>query len=305
VCAQAKSVTVFPFDSTNFSRAHSQAAEKLLAVYLREVGFTNVVSAGGNTPPANSKEAAAQAKASGTDHFILGTVIRIGELAKVSLTIYETATGTSKFTDSLDASSPEDLDPVMKRLARSLFKQKRASTRNSRNDEVTSDEQMTYRRRTATEYFGIKVVGSSGFTAPLADDPMVAGFGLYFLYDVRWLLFEVETTMGFGDKIPFTWNLVDLGVYYPFSQKDMTMYAGGGAGFAMVTHDKADTSDDVDLFDSDDEVSRGMNLFAGIGFLMGRQSTVHFKADFRYFAHMFKMNGNMGHGMKLMVGVGF
>ena len=118
----------------------------MLAIYLQEhFADVKMVTA---TPPAGNAWTSAQAMAhtKNTDHFILGSFIRLGNRVKVALSMYATQGGAKVLNDTLDAGSPDDVDRVMKRLARSMGTGKKAA-RNAEISDVTEDESDSYRKR--------------------------------------------------------------------------------------------------------------------------------------------------------------
>jgi hypothetical protein len=216
-------VTLFPLQATNVHARHLSAGSELLKLYLLESDFAEVdlvSEAAGESNAWTAKRAQAYAKENGHSLFLLGSLIRVGNSVRVSLHLYNSANGARLFSDSLVAAAPEDLDPVMKRLARSVAVRD-VNAKASAIDEVTLREEEAFRKRVAYHYFGILIGATKGFAGPLKDDPVQSGFGTYWLYDNRNILLEVDLAFGFGEAVPFTFGL-DLGNHYPFSRSDFT-----------------------------------------------------------------------------------
>jgi hypothetical protein len=289
-------------EGSNVHAGHVSAANQLLALYLAESGLGQIIKPTGDGARSQLwtiADAQAQALRDKSELFVLGSIIRVGTRVKIALQLYETATANRIYGDSLNAGAPEDVDPVMKRLARSLATRK-AGAKAPDLDEVTMHEEAIYRKRIATHYFGLSVGATAGFGGPLKEDPIVSGFGTYWLYDNRNMLLDVTAAFGFGDSIPVTFGL-DLGVHYPFTRADITPYVGAGAGFTVATVKTGQNEYGEDNV----ETGRGLDVWAGLGYLVGRQSTVHFKADLKYVVNLFKLSGAITHGLRFSVGIGF
>ena len=118
------------------------------------------------------------------------------------------------------------------------------------------------------------------------DAEFLAGFGLSWLWDNRTVLLGADYRVsGLGDTDSTFWDL-SLAGYYPFSPTDITMYVGGGLSLSSYTNNE----ETVRLRDSlPDSSATGLSVFASVGALIGRTSTVSLRPDLGYFVSTYTL----------------
>jgi hypothetical protein len=258
-------VVLLPATGSNVHEAHVRAATDVLRAHLERTGaFTvTVVPAPRGDAEPFPVDAALAARNAGA---ALGVTLRIARLernATVRLAAYA-PDGRLAHVDELGAASPDDLEPVLRRLALGLA-QARPGRQLAEIDTVTERETDPLRRIPATRTFGVRL-GSTYLVnrAGPADDPRgAAGGGLYFLYDARSFLADLSMDLFLGDADDLF--AVGLGAYYPLSRTTFTPYVGGGVAYQWL--------------DTGGDGASGLGFKLSAGVLFGRLSTVQLRAE--------------------------
>jgi hypothetical protein len=298
--ARAESLVMLPPSGTNVSDGLLQAAGDVLRGHLVRLGRRVVVAQGapGGQEP-DLQAAAEQARAASTDAAVVLHVTRLGTTARLRLTVYG-AGGDLRWVDELPAATPDDMHPVLERLARG-YATRQPSARNADIETVTEMEGQPLRKRKATHTFGVQL----GFLVPMGGDgdaSAIPGAAIFWLYDARSFLAEIN--LAIHDKAGDGGVALGLGVYYPFQRDDVTPYLGGGLRWASL--ETTGTGGD------------GLQVYGAAGLLLGRLSSVQVRGELSYFANTFAESTGYeyysstsspdsfhAHGVELSVGIGF
>ncbi len=303
--ARAEKVALLPASGVNVHEGTLEAAQDILRGELMKTGRFQIAQVPGavTKQEASLDDAVAAARMQSAELAAVLHVTRLGNVARLRLTAYHSGNGQVVYVDELPAASPDDMPAVLARLAQGFATGKPAAD-NAEIDSVTEKEQTAYRKRRATNVFGLEL----GYLLPL-NDPRdgegeqlaLPGFALFWLYDARTFLADVA--VGFhtdGDEGDF-W--VGLGVYYPFSRKDFAPYVGGGLRYAFTQY-------------GGDGGSGMVALISG-GVLLGRLSTVQIRGEVQYFFNLFRERPEeiaegmfigeptRSHGIGVNLGIGF
>jgi hypothetical protein len=263
--AAAQSVLLLPATGANIHAGHLAGATDVLRVYLEKAGYAvtlgSAAAAAGQEPtPAQAGEAAAQAGAS------LAVTLRLARLganavARIAAVLPD---GRVVRTDELTAGSPEDLDPVLRRLALSVATG-RSAQELAELDTVTEREADPFLKYVATHMLGIKL--GAYFPQDRADPKLASvsmnGGGIFWMYDARWYLAEVSLDLQSADED--TLVAIGIGAYYPFTRGHVAPYVGGGIAYTWADHGGT--------------AGEGIAFRAGGGVIVGRLSTVQFRID--------------------------
>lgn len=292
--ARPDTVALLPATGANVHTGHVSAATDTLRSQLERAGFTVVrvpspEPAAAEATPAQAGEAA---RAAGASLGVTLRVSRLGSLASVRLAAYR-PDGTVAHLDELSASGPNDLEPVLRRLAEGLAQGKPARLL-AEIDSVTEREADPYLKQVATQVFGLRL--GSAFLLNRADaletTSGAAGGGLFWLYDARTFLADVSFDLNGGDDNRLV--ALGLGFYYPFSRANFSPYAGGGLAYTWV--------------DTGGEGAQGLAFRGALGALFGRLSTVQIRIEAGYVVGAFREErmgtGRVPHGPVLSVGLG-
>lgn len=276
---------VVPLEGINVHEGHMAAARQVLKDHLASLGQATVALEAGVGDPASA------ARSKGATAVLRGTLTRLGQKVKVSLTL-EPLDGASR-NAGLDAGSPEDLDPVLMRLARYFVNGEPLAE--ARVSEVTEEESDAFKRKRANSYFGVVLTGMPARSS--GSDAFLAGANVYWLYDARTFMADIEAGFASGQgSSNGAWGGVTVGMLYPLLDRDVTPFVGGGVGYGRL---------EIGGFSGS-----GLQIFADAGVIYGRTSSVHFRADVRPFLTTYQLSnwmssGSVGYGAQAAVGVGF
>lgn len=237
-----------------------------------------------------------KAAALNTPYFVIGELNRIGETVVVVFSMYKTSDGTKIWSDLLKAQSPEDLDPIIYKLAKNIGTENKAG-----NDgdiyNVTEYDSKELNKINANLNFGISVGGTFPFVN--ADDKSGAGFGLMASYDVRDMIFDIGANAYFSSVDIY---YMSLKLSYPFSDKRHSPYLGGGLGFGGMNSKKEYEYEvkEKDWLTGDTTINTytetgtkrgsGLMLFAGGGYIINRNSNVQLRVGGDVFFSLYDVN---------------
>ncbi|MEE2789400.1 MAG: hypothetical protein VX589_18830 [Myxococcota bacterium] len=298
--AATKSITLFPFEGESVHPQIRGVARDGLAIFLVDNGF-DVRANAAEAPPEGAAEADELAKKAKCTQYLRGKITRFGQRAIVQVLIFQVGTPTPTATYRLTAATPEDLETVTKRLAKSIATGE-APTSTADIHSVTKTESRRLTRRKAHSSFSVGLGG----TAIFQDDVnFLPGLSLGWLFDNRNVLFDLKLNALNADEFG---NLTEigLGAYYPFSDDDISLYAGGGLSLGSVhLYEDADEECIGDECDIDSTDGAGLNVFGEVGALIGRASTVVFRPSLSYFVALYEVADEPIHGLSFRVSVGF
>ncbi len=304
LAASAETVALLPATGANVHAGHLAAATDVLRAHLERTGRFAVVLAPG---PASDQEptpaqAAEAARSAGAALAVTVRLSRLGATALVRLAAFR-PDGAVARVDELGAAGPEDLDPVLRRLAEGL-----ATGRPARElaeiDSVTLKESDPYLKYMATNVIGVRLGSAFPVNRLSGGAGAAGGGGVFWLYDARTYLAELTLDVFQGDRD----SLVQLGIgaYWPLTRGNVSPYLGGGLAYTWAHEDVA-TGAGGTIGAS----SSGLSFRAGGGLLVGRLSTVQLRLDAAWsvnaFASRDPVSGRtrVGQGPVLTVGIGF
>jgi hypothetical protein len=293
--ARPDAVALLPATGANVHPGHLAAATDLLRTHLERAGFSVVLVSSPELANAEATPAQAGAAAAGAGAALGVTlrVSRLGTLASVRLAAFH-PNGTAAHLDELSASGPNDVDPVLRRLAAGLA-ERRPARLLAEIDSVTEREADPYLKQVATQVFGLRL--GSAFLMNRADGAEVtrgaAGGGLFWLYDARTFLADVSFDLNGGDGNRLV--ALGLGFYYPFSRANFSPYAGGGLAYSWL--------------DTGGAGAQGLAFRGAVGALFGRLSTVQVRVEAGYVVGAFReeaagTTGRVPHGAVVSIGLG-
>jgi hypothetical protein len=266
--ARAETLVLLPASGVNVAPGLLAAASDVLRGHLVRLERRVLVAPGEpGTAEADVAAATEQARAASADGAVVLHVTRLASTARVRLTVIG-AGGEVRWIDEMPAATPDDLHPVLDRLARG-YVQRRPQARTADIETVTEAESLALRKRKATHTLGVEL----GLLVPTnVDGPALPGAALFWLYDARSFLAEIS--VGFHEKDGDGGLALGLGAYYPLSRADLTPYLGGGLRWATL--------------DLGDGGGSGLQVYGSLGLLLGRLSSVQIRADLSYFVNTFE-----------------
>lgn len=292
----ADRVVLLPATGANVGEAELSAATDILRGDLEATGQFQVIAVGrtpgGNVPEPAAAEVVQEARAAQADLAVTLRVSRLGAASTARLAAYR-PDGSLWHADQLGAANADDLEPVLKRLAKGLA-EARPAEGTAEVDTVTERESRPARRYTATHVRGLRLDVSGLGEKPTGHGMgHLTGGGFFWLYDARSFLAEVslDYQFGGGDHLFDT----SLGVYLPLSRENVTPYLGGGLGWGVARRWE--------------RTNAGLLAKGAFGVLIGRLSNVQLRGEVGYRFALFdiQVDGERRvlQGPFLSVGIGF
>jgi hypothetical protein len=239
------------------------------------------------------------AKSLDCPYYLIGDFNRIGEKVIISVSMYKTLDGSLFWSDRLKAQNPDDIEPILQKISKTLGTEKKASDESSIYT-VTNFESDKLKQKKANNAFGASIGAVVLMNDIFSKDRISAGGGIFWLYDVRNVMYEIDLQAYLtGSK---TVGDVSLNSYYPFLADDNTPFIGGGLGFGWSTSSMELKKDTINYYPHTDNYSgSGLTLFIGGGYIIGRTSNASLRIRVLYMIGAFKMddpNSTMPHGFR-------
>lgn len=286
------------FEIINVNSDYQYSTAKLLKSYVDEnLKYTLIIPTKPDTliniPPVSKIQETA--KSLDCPYYLIGDINRIGEKVIVSVSMYKTSDGSLFWSDRLKAQNPDDIEPILQKISKTLGTDKKANDDASIYN-VTNYESYKLKQKKANSAFGASIGAVVLMNDLFSKDRISAGGGIFWLYDVRTLMYEIDLhTYLTGGK---TIGDISLHSYYPFLAEDNTPYFGGGLGFGWCTAKPEQNSETfLDSFSGS-----GLTLFIGGGYLIGRSSNASLRIHARYMIGAYSMDdpkGTMPHGFRI------
>lgn len=307
LCAGPYAVMPFVHTGVGVDSMTARVASGLLLSELRAQNLS-VVDRRDLGPTESPEEAARRLSGGGAEFAIYGSLSQLGNKILVEVNVIKVVTAEMVFTDRLSSQTIEDLDTVIRRLARGIATgQKSGAT--ATVETVTAAEAETPRRRASFSSFGLR----AGYLWPTSDSwagvtKMVAVDLVYHYETARWEL-EVVPLLGFrggsiDDNSAFDWAILDFSFHYFLTPTDISPYLGGGLGFHSVAAEGLSLDGQTRLDDSE----TGFAFNMGGGVMLFRTYDFRVIADLRYqyVAHVFEgLRHDQAQGVMFTIGFAY
>ncbi|BDG02705.1 NUDIX hydrolase [Anaeromyxobacter oryzae] len=279
--AATHTVALLPTTGHNVPEPQLAAAGDVLRAHLEATGRFVVVRVGPAAAPSELRpvEVGAAARDAGAELGVTLDVSRLEATGVARVAAYA-QDGTLVHADTLSVLGADDLDPALARLAEGL-----ATGGPARDlatiETVTAHEERPLRKMEATTGFGLTFVALMPVNRadPQRRTGGLGGLGLTWHYDARDFLADVTLAGATANPDPYVRDedsaiTLGMGVYYPFSKKNVSPYLGAGAAWAW-SH-----------LGGEQRASGLQGRLLG-GLLMGRLSTVAVKLEVGWFVDAF------------------
>jgi TolB-like protein len=249
-----KTTVVLPIISNGIDLASIQTAESILRMELSNEKNLNVVSekntlaAIGNDDCYDEECAKLMGQQLNAEQVLLCKLSPLGEKLIIQYQLIETSTGKNILSERATATSVEDLDAVMKRIAISVAKQSPFNT-NQEVGNIVGQETVESLRQKARYNFGI----GFGYLFPAEgydNDKKSFTINAYLDYEIQ----DYSVGLMAGARDGFAINLYGN---YLFSKTDLCPYVGGAFGFHWVAHE--------DFFINEEKDGDGIELGLNAG----------------------------------------
>jgi hypothetical protein len=305
VLSAGPKVVVFGFQGIGVDSVTAMVATSLFRTELGNTGKFAVATTdevagvlGADRVVSKVSDAQDAARRIGAAKAVIGSLSRLGTQTIGMVKLIDVAGGNVEFEDQLATTSQDELDIVLKRLARAVATKEKASAEVELG-EITEKESKEVNRRQA--FFG-GGVGLGGFVpvGGLGTNevmPMLGGFGLYetpdFFAEVRYTgSFGINSYMyGSASLAPIT-----IGIFKTASRSDFTPYYGGALGigaYSSIGQNSYPYGQD----------GWGFVVAPGVGYMLFHTYDFHVMADLRYY--LVFGGGGVQHGPALNVNLAY
>lgn len=248
---------LIPFYSVGLDEISIKTSESILRMELEKLGIKNLISEQrtavviGDENCNNIDCAVSVSEKLNADRVIFCKVNPLGEKIIVQYYLIDVKSKSNLLIEQTTATNIEDLENVMKRIAKSISTVK-SFTESAEVGRITETETLESLRRSSKYNFGI----TFGYLFPQAgydnDFEKTFVFNTHFDYELP----EYAIGLMLGLRRGFAANIYG---HYLFSKTDFCPYLGGSFGFHWVTHK------DVIFFSNEKKSSDGFE----IGFATG------------------------------------
>ena len=285
------------FEVINMHKDYQKTATRLLKMYF-DAGtkMSVVVPANDSTYFKETKEQSlAKAKSLNINHVLIGELNRVGETVIVSVALYKTESGDKEWSAIQKAQNPDDLDPIMQKLAASIA-DRSTLTESDNIYNVTDYNSKQLNKMNATTYFGLEIGGGPVNIGNTTKFP--AGFSAIYSGDLRTLLFDIKGSLYFSD---IHIAALSVNVNYPLYSKTATPYFGGGLGFGTTDLDMNSSP----LTPNENYSGNGLILYANAGYIFTRTSNINLRLNGSFFVSTYQVNHSLPIGFTLGLAVLF
>lgn len=221
-------------------------------------------------------ESVENARQLGAKYFLAGEINNIGKLAILSLTLYEVSSGNKVWSDIIKGLPLDDYDPVLSRVGRNFNTSVKAGDDASLYDVTAFEEQreMKLLNFQSNHFVGLGLGGSY-----LMYESLNTRIEVDFYYDISSVIlymdFEYSSNTMFNFILDPDWRSTSvrknktasfgMGVNFPFTKTKNALYADAGLKLGLITQKGGNPSIDAK--------GSGLGFSAGVGYLVGRNST--------------------------------
>ena len=255
-------IALLPLISNGIDLASVQTAESILRMELSNASTVSIISekktlaALGNEECTDEECAKEVGEKLNAKQVLFCKLNPLGEKIIVQYVLVETATGRNILSERATATSVEDLDAVMKRVAISVAKQKPFNT-NQEVGNIVGQESIESLQRKARYNFGV----GFGYLFPAEgydNDKKSFTLNAYLDYEIQ----DYSVGMMAGARDGFAINIYGN---YLFSKTDLCPYVGGALGFHWVAHDAVFLYDPYNYTDGVEKDADGIEIGLNAG----------------------------------------
>ena len=265
------------------------STSKLLKTYVEEShNYVIIIPKNDNEgvyPKEDFLESIENAKLNGAQYLLIGEINNIGKLAILSMSLYEVSSGNKIWSDMIKGLPLDDYDPVLSRVGRNFRTGVKANDDADIYDVTAYEEQreMKLLNFQTNHFVGLGLGGNYLF-----NETLNTKMEMNFYYDISSVIlhmgFEYSTSTFLNFILDSDWRTSNIrknktgsfgmGVSFPFTKTKNALYADAGLELGVVS--QKDGNPSINLKGS------GLGFSAGIGYLVGRNSTsnVRFQTGF-------------------------
>ena len=304
IAVAAEKVYMPPVGTTNIHSDYGVAAQKLMKTYIEDDGRFILVEGTAEDSVDISKPESLNNKAvsKSCSKILIAEFTRLGENVILSFKLYNTGSEAPVWQDRLKAANPDDFDPIIQRVARTIGTKQKATTDQDIYN-VTETETKQPRRKKAFSYFGLGLGGMVPLS-PTVD--MAPGLNFFGMYDTQSFLIGIDANLwGMSDDSRYTYGDFGISAYYAFGRRFVAPYIGGGMNYSGVDYNtKVTVKEKNEKWDSTigdykityedkkhnySDSKSGIGAFVGGGVMLNRASNIVLFAEAKYFVNFYKL----------------
>jgi hypothetical protein len=210
----------------------------------------------------------------------------LGDIVIITISMYNTTDGKKVWHNISKALTPDDIDPIMAKMAESLGNPDSASEGDIYN--VTNYDSKELNRIGANKYFGVTIGGGYAFVSGVSKN-FPAGLGIVGSYDMRDVIFNMKAEAFFSDV---TIYYINIDAIYPLSTGKNSAFLSGAMAYGGINLKK-----DIGTYYNNNNSGGGLLLFAGGGYLINRNSNVSLRFSGNFYTPFFKVDGTLPMGI--------
>lgn len=289
IVAKSQETVYIPNPEINgLKQDFKSATLNLLKAYIEETNRYKVIT----QPKAdtnyyahdNLPQISILAQQANAQYYALTSLNRLGETVIVSISLYKATTNEKVWWDKLKASSPDDLDPILERLAKNIGTPNKASVPVSIYG-VTKYESKELRKIQHNSSFGLSL-SQWVFFNNLSKDP-ATGVALNWSYDSRNIIADIVAEYAFNTNLDI-YGLA-FNVIRPFKSTNASPYLDAGAMFGGTTSSYKQVSPLAVPY-SETSSAGGLLLHAGGGYLFNRNAAAQIRVQADLVHGFYKVN---------------
>lgn len=300
----AEKVYMPPVGTTNIHSDYGIAAQKLMKTYSEDDGrFVLILgSASDSVDIGNFETVKKKATEKGCSKILIAEFTRLGDNVILSFKLYNANSEAPIWQDRMKAANPDDFDPIIQRMARTIGTKEKATTDQDIYN-VTSQESKRRKHLKAYSYFGIGIGGLLPLSPSVEMTPNLNIFGMY---DTQSFLIGLDLNLsGPNEDTRYTYGDFSISAYYAFGRKFIAPYIGGGLNYSGVDF-RSDVSYVASAREFDSSIGEysttsrketetyqdsksGIGAFIGGGFMFNRASNIVLFAETKYFVDFYKL----------------
>ena len=306
VCAfAAEKVYMAPVGTTNIHSDYGVAAQKLMKTYIEDDGrFILIEGSAADSVVLEQQESVKnKARQKECSKYIIAEFTRLGDNVILSFKFYSVDSDTPIWSDRLKAANPDDFDPIIQRVARTIGTKQKATTEQDIYN-VTENETKQPKRMKAYSYFGI---GLGGMVPLSPEIDLAPGLNFFGMYDTQSFLIGIDANLwGLSSDSRYSYGDFGISAYYAFGRKFIAPYIGGGLSYSVVDYETDITyATEESHYDYDAERNKtvmvkksdtyvddksGIGMFVGGGLMLNRASNIVLFAEAKYFVNFYKLS---------------
>lgn len=284
-------VVVFGFQGIGVDSVTALVATSVFRTELGNTGKFAVATAdevagvlGADKVVTKVSDAQDAARQIGAAKAVIGSLSKLGTQTIGMVKLIDVADGSIEFEDQLATTNRDELDIVLRRLAKAVAFKTKASAEVELG-EITEKESKEVNRKQA--FFGAGV-GLGGFLpfGGLGTNDVMTTYGGLGLYETPDFFAEIRYSASIGTNSGASFMPITIGIFKTASRSDFTPYYGGALGLGGFTSGGA-----------------GFVVAPGAGYMLFHTYDFHIMADLRYYL-MFG-GGDVQHGPAFTISLAY